>query len=327
MDQGWRRCDDESNGDGSRDVPGQFLPVPSVSSCQRAGPASRGLLDQFYGKEHAMPHHSEGDQLRSTRRIWLITTLITLAVSLLSTVLWTLPNWALFSKNVSHFPALWQFESNRSVIIILVIKVIAPLLIAPLVFIGSWLFLTLRLILSEELSGKQRAPAPTRQTRQSSPGRSRMVRGIRRAISPPLPGRGSAAEAPPPLPGRSTPLSPQQAQHPSPRQPVVSPGQTPSEPRLAPLLPTLPPHSQHRRGLPLPIESSWGTCRNQNSRPLSRRFTVPSSLNYPDQAHPPKAPRFLSPFLSLLFRVLTFRLISYLRLSRTGKVSTSGSGC
>src|SRR5437660_1229087 len=62
------------------------------------------------------------------------------AVGILSFVLWTLPNWDEFWRNVAQFPTLWQLPANRRIIIYLTIKIVSPLLLMGMVAIMLWLY-------------------------------------------------------------------------------------------------------------------------------------------------------------------------------------------
>ncbi len=71
---------------------------------------------------------------------WRKPALIIAVVGILTFVLWTLPNWGEFWRNVSHFPSLWQIPTNRKIIVYLTIKVASPLLIMGIVEIILWLY-------------------------------------------------------------------------------------------------------------------------------------------------------------------------------------------
>ena len=118
-----------------------------------------------------MPHHTDthapAKQPLRKRQSILIPVLVIVAGALFAAVVWMLPNWNTFAQNVAHFPTLWQVESNRRAILILVVKVTSPLLVALILAACCWLYATIRPLLSEEGETEesgQAHPAATRGT-------------------------------------------------------------------------------------------------------------------------------------------------------------------
>src|SRR5579884_1756601 len=111
-------------------------------------------------KERAMPHHTDthtpAKQPLRKRQSLLIPALVIVAGALFAAVVWMLPNWNTFAQNVAHFPTLWQVESNRRAILILVVKVTSPLLVALILAACCWLYATIKPLLSEERSEERR---------------------------------------------------------------------------------------------------------------------------------------------------------------------------
>ncbi|RAQ98530.1 hypothetical protein A4R35_23520 [Thermogemmatispora tikiterensis] len=186
-----------------------------------------------------MPRHAETERKPHARhrQAWLMpmmTALLTVAASLLATVLWTLPNWTLFRTHVTHFPELWQLESNRRLIMLLTIKVLSPLLIAPIIVICCWLIRSIGSLVSESAAGESGEPILTRQIRQPSQGGQREISVM---SSPAFPARQSSPEKAAASPVRSI-LIPQQTESAALTQPVSFPLEAAPKPRVGLPLPT-----------------------------------------------------------------------------------------
>jgi hypothetical protein len=80
----------------------------------------------------------------------LLPVLVVAAAILLALVLWTLPNWTVFSSTFVHWYALWQVSGNRLPIILLIIKVASPVLLALLISACFWLWYSLKPFLLKE---------------------------------------------------------------------------------------------------------------------------------------------------------------------------------
>jgi hypothetical protein len=92
---------------------------------------------------------------RSRSRQFLVR-LVLLISAIGSFLLWTLPVWSLFWQQVASFPVLWQEPANRWPIILLCLRLVAPLLI-PMLLTEAFesLFLLLRGTLSSSTADHQ----------------------------------------------------------------------------------------------------------------------------------------------------------------------------
>ncbi len=81
---------------------------------------------------------------RGGSRFPLVATLVVAAGAAVAFVLWTLPNWQVFSRAVGEFATLWQIPANRRVMVVLVVKICSPLEVALLLAGYAWLWSTLK---------------------------------------------------------------------------------------------------------------------------------------------------------------------------------------
>jgi hypothetical protein len=86
-----------------------------------------------------MPVHTVSDERERffRRPPWRLTLPLVALVASLALIVWTIPNWGAFAQNVAQFSALW--ESNQQTIILLCLKVSAPLSLALLMLGWCWL--------------------------------------------------------------------------------------------------------------------------------------------------------------------------------------------
>lgn len=64
--------------------------------------------------------------------------------TLLALVIWALPNWGIFQRDLPHFALLWQEPGNRLGLIAVIVKVLSPLIVGLIVATTLWLMSTLR---------------------------------------------------------------------------------------------------------------------------------------------------------------------------------------
>lgn len=158
----------------------------------------------------------------SSRRVvrlrWHKPASVLLLVGVLAFVVWTLPNWAAFWGNVSHFPSLWQIPANRPILINLTIKVASPLLVMGMTGMILWMVSLLTFSSSEDETTRgssesvlRERSAERRSTDRPSFSRPEPSPKVGISLTPPLPA-GSA-----PQPGHA-----QKSLSPTRSEPLVS---------------------------------------------------------------------------------------------------------
>jgi hypothetical protein len=183
---------------------------------------------------------------------------------LIAFLLWTLPNWGIFTQNAAQFSTLWQVETNRSAIIILVIKVCSPLLTGLLISACIWLWYLIKPYLPEA------SFSPGQAYLVQTPAQTRSVPGQKVAVQADARTSGSA-EVLPPTVSTPSPRPAPQALSPEKRFPQPDPV-TP-----VPMLDDLPPLT--REPQPNNAQAAWGNA-SEHKRPLSPRAAALQQRRY-----------------------------------------------
>jgi hypothetical protein len=102
-------------------------------------------------------------------RPFLLPVLVVAVAILLALVLWTLPNWAVFSSTFPQWPALWQVRGNRLAMMLLLIKVASPVLLTLLIGACFWLWYSIKPFLLEEEEIPSETAQPEQQLAASPP--------------------------------------------------------------------------------------------------------------------------------------------------------------